>query len=284
MPGAATESRWLVEAVSGFEGAELGALERELAPARSGQHVDAMVARRAAGEPIQYVLGAWSFRGLDLLLDARVLIPRPETEITAEVAIEEIQRLGERRGRANPWSSPADTTYTLVDLGTGSGALALALAAELPDAQVWATDVSPDALAVAGANLAGAGLPATRVRLALGDWFEALPVELQGRVRMIVANPPYVAEHEVARLPREVTAHEPVGALVSGPTGLEAIELIVAGAPRWLEREAGVLVCELAPHQAEAVVERAYAAGFRDASVRPDLTGRDRVLVARRAG
>src|SRR5688572_32021725 len=172
-----------------------------------------MVGRRGAGEPIQYVLGEWSFRGIDLLIDRRVLIPRPETEITAEVAIEEAQRLGARRGKPDPWAGAA-TAYTVADLGTGSGALALALAAELPDAAVWATDNSDDALAVARANLAGSGTIAARVRLAPGSWFDALPGDLRGQLRLLVANPPYVAEHELAGLPPEVRDYEPVTALV----------------------------------------------------------------------
>lgn len=277
------EARWLLERVSGYEAAELVASESEPATARAHEHLADMVARRAAGEPLQYVLGAWSFRGLDLFVDPRVLIPRPETEVTADVAIEEALRLGARRGAANPWVG-ASTTYTVVDLGTGSGALALALAAELPDAEVWATDVSEDALAVARANLAGAGLPATRVRLVAGSWFDALPRELQRRLRLVVANPPYVAEAERGALPPEVADHEPSDALVSGPTGLEAIDAIVTGAPSWLEPGRGALVCELAPHQAHAAVERARAAGFAEAFVRPDLTGRERVLVARLVG
>lgn len=277
---AVAEARWLVEEASGYEGADLVAAEQQPAPARAREQLDEMLARRSAGEPIQYVLGSWSFRGLDLFVDQRVLIPRPETEITAEVAIDEAQRLGERRGAADPWSSPADTTYTVADLGTGCGALALALAAELPDALVWATDLSADALAVARANLAGAGLPATRVRLAEGDWFDALPAELRTRLRMIVTNPPYVAQHELDDLLPEVVAYEPIAALSSGPTGFEAIDIVVRGAPEWLE-PGGVLVCELAPHQARTAIECARAAGFADAEVRPDLVGRDRVLVAR---
>jgi release factor glutamine methyltransferase len=165
-------------------------------------------------------------------------------------------------------------------LGTGSGALALALAAELPDAAVWATDTSTDALAVARANLAGAGTMAARVRLLTGSWFGALPDDLREGLRLVVTNPPYVAEHQLAGLPPEVRDFEPVGALVSGPTGLEAIEAITAGAPAWLEQP-GALVCEIAPHQRDAAIERARTAGFDDVSVRLDLTGRDRVLVAR---
>src|SRR6185369_8211237 len=185
-----------------------------------------MLERRVGGEPLQYVLGSWSFRGIDLMVDRRVLVPRPETEITAQVAIDEAVRAGARRGRSNGWMAGA-TRYAVADLGTGSAAIALALAAELPDAAVWATDVSPDALAVARANLAGAGSPAARVRLAVGDWFDALPDDLHHGLRVVVANPPYIAEDEVPDLAPEVAHHEPRLALVSGPSGLEAIERII---------------------------------------------------------
>jgi len=279
VPDPGSEARWMVEHVSGYAGAELVVSEGEAATARGAEHLEAMLARRAGGEPLQYVLGEWPFRDLDLLVDSRVLIPRPETEVTAEVAIEEAERLGARRGAPDPWAGTA-TTYAVADLGTGAGALALALASELPDAEVWATDVSEEALAVARANLAGAGQPAVRVRLVRGEWFVPLPAALRGRLRIVVTNPPYVAEGELARLAPEVREHEPRDALVSGPTGLEAIEAIVAEAPAWLEPE-GVLVCELAPDQRDAAIGCARAAGFVEALIRPDLTGRPRVLVAR---
>src|SRR5438876_622371 len=182
----------MVEHVSGFEAAELITAEDEPAPDRPAARLTELVGRRVAGEPLQYVLGGWLFRGLDLLVDPRVVIPRPETEVTAQVAIDEAVRLGARRGRSDPWSGAA-TAYAIADLGTGSGALALALASELPDAEVWGTDVTDDALAVARANLAGTGLPSTRVRLARGSWFDALPAALRGHVRLVVSNPPYLA-------------------------------------------------------------------------------------------
>jgi release factor glutamine methyltransferase len=239
-----------------------------------------MVARRVAGEPVQYVIGRWEFLGHDLFVDRRVLVPRPETEMVAELALEEVERLGARRGRNDPWNA-GTTNYAVADLGTGSGALAIALAAELPDAQVWATDVSPGAMAVAHANIAGAGSLSARIRLAQGSWFEALPDSLRGRLRLIVTNPPYVAEHEIAELPREVVDWEPRDALVSGPTGTEALELIIDSACDWLDPSAGSLVTELAPHQAAAMRDRARAAGFAEVMIRTDLTGRDRVLIAR---
>lgn len=239
-----------------------------------------MVERRVAGEPVQYVLGHWSFRRLDLLVDRRVLIPRPETEVVAEVALEEAVRLGAKRGKRGSWAG-TDTDYYVADLGTGSGALALALADELPRAAVWATDVSEDALAVARANLAGSGTAAARVRLATGSWFDALPVWLRGELRLVVSNPPYIANSEIASLPPEVAEHEPLQALVSGPTGLEAIERVIVGAVDWLE-PSGAVVCEIAPHQAVDGVALALESGYDEAFVRPDLAARDRVLVARR--
>jgi release factor glutamine methyltransferase len=226
------------------------------------------VERRLAGEPLQYVLGRWAFRGLDLLVDRRVLIPRPETEIVAEIA------LGEARRRGEP--------LTVADLGTGSGALALALAAELPAAEVWATDVSPAALAVARANLAAVGpSAASRVHFAEGMWYEALPARLRGRLSVIVSNPPYVTDAEFAGLPAEVRDHEPTGALVAGPTGRESLEHLIAGGLDWLE-PGGALVLELAPAQAGPLRALAGDAGYDGVAVRRDLAGRDRVLVARR--
>jgi release factor glutamine methyltransferase len=277
-----TEARWMVERVSGYDGVELVMGEHEAATAPAMQHLNDMLERRARGEPLQYVLGRWDFLGLDLLVDRRVLVPRPETEVVARTAIDEMVRLGARRGTHDEWSASA-TSFAVADLGTGSGAIALALARELPDAEVWATDLSDEALAVARANLAGVGSVSTRVRLERGSWFGALPEELRGRLRLVVSNPPYVAEHEVPDLPADVADWEPRLALVSGPSGLEAIETIVAEAPAWLDPQGSALVIECAPHQAAAANAAAVAAGFADVDIVPDLAGRDRVLVARGA-
>jgi release factor glutamine methyltransferase len=278
-----SEARWIVERVSGYDGVELVMGEAEPATEPARAHVADLIERRGRGEPLQYVLGQWQFLGLELFVDRRVLIPRPETEVVAQVAIEEAIRMGTRRGKRDPWSG-STTDFTVADLGTGSGALALALAMELPDAAVWATDVSLDALAVARANLAGAGVPAARVTVRDGSWFAALPAELRGTLRLVVANPPYVAEHEVAGLPPEVRDWEPYGALVSGPTGLEAIELILDEARAWLSAPPSAVVLELAPHQADAAQAHARRAGYAHVSARPDLAGNNRVLVARTDG
>jgi release factor glutamine methyltransferase len=239
-----------------------------------------MVERRRTGEPLQYVLGSWQFRGIDVMVDRRVLIPRPETEVVAQVAIDELVARGARLGRTDPWAAGI-TEFAVADLGTGSGAIALALAAELPDAAVWATDVSEDALAVARANLSSIGTAATRVRVVEGRWFDALPIELRGGLRLVVSNPPYVTAAEHPELPADVREHEPYGALVSGESGLEDLAHLVTNAGEWLE-PGGALVLELAPHQADPMAARARDAGFADVEVRPDLSGRPRALVARR--
>ncbi|MFM8305061.1 MAG: peptide chain release factor N(5)-glutamine methyltransferase [Actinomycetota bacterium] len=277
---AEAEARWMVLDAAGWSDAELLVRQDEVAPTLARYRIDAMVERRRSGEPLQYVLGSWSFRGLDLMVDARVLIPRPETEVVCQVAIDEMVALGARVGGTDPWSAGI-TTFSVADLGTGSGAVALALAAELPDAAVWASDASEAALAVARANLASIGTAATRVRLVHGDWFAALPFELRGALRLVVSNPPYVSAAEHADLAPEVRIHEPYDALVSGESGLEDIEHLVAGALDWLE-PGGVLVLELAPHQADLVAACARAAGYGSVEIRPDLSGRARALVARR--
>ena len=258
--GSATEARWIVEEAAADP---WPACTDQTVSDRARPFFEDLVSRRAAGEPLQYVLGHWAFRRLDLLVDRRVLIPRPETEQVVEVALRELRGLG-----PDP---------KVADLGTGSGAIALSIAAEVPDAQVWGSEASSAALAVARANLAGIGsLAASRVRLVEGSWFAPLPDDLRGHLQLIVSNPPYVAEGEP--LPDEVAQWEPAGALYAGPTGLEAIRDIVGDAPGWLARP-GALVVELAPHQAGAV--RDLAVAFDDVAICSDLAGRDRVLVAR---
>ena len=238
-----------------------------------------MVVRRESGEPLQYVVGRWGFRSLDLMLDARVLIPRPETEQVVEVAREELARAIGESGATG--EIRRDAQPVAADLGTGSGAIALALAAEVPGLKVWATDASEAALAVARANLAGlAGMAATRVRLARGSWYSALPVQLRGRLSLVVSNPPYVAEAEVADLPSEVADWEPPEALVAGPTGLEAVEAVLAEAPRWLMAR-GAAVVEIAPHHEAAATSLARDAGFGNVHVRADLVGRARAVIGR---
>jgi len=265
--GSRADARFLVEEASGYERTDLILALDEEASARCGAYLTTMIQRRLAGEPLQYVLGRWGFRSLDLMVDRRVLIPRPETEQLVEWALEEGRRRTESGRRP-----------VVADLGTGSGAIAVSLAAEL-GAEVWATDVSSDALDVARANLAGLGTwAATRVRLLEGSWWEALPLELREGIDIVVANPPYIGEEEV--LPAEVEQYEPRLALRSGPHGLDAITEIVTGAAEWLA-PGGVLLVELAPAQAPTVQELARRSGAVHADIRQDALGRDRALVAR---
>ena len=185
-----------------------------------------------------------------------------------EVALSELSRV-----------ATADRPPTVVDLGTGSGAIALSVALEFGPTDVWATDASGEALAVARANLAGVGsLAAKRVRLAEGRWFAALPPSLRGKVDLVVSNPPYVASTEV--LPPEVGEWEPAEALVAGPTGLEALAEILTEAPGWMAHP-GVLVVEIPALRAEEAVGMTRGAGFSEVEVRPDLSDRPRVLVGR---
>jgi release factor glutamine methyltransferase len=262
--GSKAEARWIVsEAASD----PWPYLLDEVVSVRAKGYFDQMVERRAAGEPLQYVLGRWPFRQLELIVDRRVLIPRPETEQVVEVALRELGLLG---------SDPV-----VVDLGTGSGAIALSVAAEARPGAVWATDASPDAIAMARANLVGlGGSRAPKVRLLVGSWWDALPVELRGQISLVISNPPYVSTDEMASLPPLVADWEPPSALHGGVRGMDAIEVIVAGAPDWLARP-GTLVVELAPHQAAHASALARAAGFVEIRVEKDLAGRDRALVAR---
>jgi release factor glutamine methyltransferase len=273
--GSRQEARWLIEEVSGERWPPAQAATATGVSGRARARFDALVARRAAGEPLQYVLGRWQFRTLDLMVDRRVLIPRPETEQVVEVALAELDRLA-----AEP---PARTDRLVaVDLGTGTGAIALSLAAERAGVDVWATDVSPGALAVAGANLAGlGGRAAARVRLAPGSWWAAVPAELRGEVDLVVSNPPYISSEEMTELGAEVVDWEPRLSLEAGPSGLEALGQVLSGARQWL-RPGGAAVVEMAPHQASQVAALARAAGLAVVGVRPDLAGRERALVARR--
>jgi release factor glutamine methyltransferase len=264
----------MCEAASGCDGPELQAELDQPATERMVAHLDAMLARRLAGEPLQYVLGRWGFRSLDLLVDRRVLIPRPETEWVAQVAIE----------RAIEMAPSVASPLTIVDLGTGSGAIGLSLALELPvdTAHVWLTDASADALDVARANLAGIGRAASRVRVAAGSWFEALPMELRGRIDLVVSNPPYIAVGDPA-VEESVTVWEPAGALFASEDGLADIRALAAGASTWL-RPGGTLVLEIGSDQGVSAPAVLAEAGLIDIEVHPDLAGRDRIAIARRGG
>ncbi len=217
--------------------------------------IDELIARRVGGEPLQYIEGTAAFGPLDIVVDERVLIPRPETEGLYELATKMTRQ-----------------PEVIVDLCTGSGALALALKKEFPAAAVFATDNSPEAIEVAMLNRMKTGL---QIYVAEGDLFDPLPAVILGTVDLVVVNPPYVAEVDFGDLPREVQ-QEPHTALVAGPSGLEVIQSIGAHVAEWL-RPGGVVVCEIGEKQGISA-----SSSFVDLPtvVRQDLTGRDRYLVA----
>jgi release factor glutamine methyltransferase len=257
-------ARWICETASGADGQEFLELLEEPATHRTVVHLDAMVARYLGGEPLQYVLGHWAFRHLEVMVDPRVLIPRPETELLVDHAIAAL-RAHERPLR-------------VADLGTGSGVIGLSLAMELwHDAmEVWLTDVSRDALDVARANAAGIGRAASAVRIAEGSWFEALPSSLRGNLHLVASNPPYIAVDDLLVEPT-VHAHEPHLALYASDDGLAHLSSIAVEAPRWLV-PGGVLLLEIGSGQGGAVATLLRDAGFDEVRVHADLAGHDRFV------
>lgn len=221
----------------------------------------ARLLRRAKREPLQYIDGEAGFRDLVLRVDGRVLIPRPETELLVDEVL--------------AWARGREGLHAL-DVGTGSGAVALSLAVEGPFARVVATDLSSDALEVARANHAAAA-PGSPVEFREGATYAPVPGE---RFDVVVSNPPYVGERERGLLDAEVLDWEPPQALFAGEDGLEVIRALVAGAPDVL-RPGGLLALEIGWEQAGAVSELVRAAGgFGEPRVRRDLAGRDRIVTA----
>ncbi len=262
----AHEARWIVERVSGYNATELLLRGDELVSTQSVAHFDALLSRRVSGEPLQYVLGVWSFRTLELIVTPAVLIPRPETEHVTGFAV-----------RAAVAAAAQGRSPLVVDLGTGSGAIGLSVAAEVSTAQVWCTDVSADSLVVARANLAGLGRIGTRVTMAQGSWFEALSGDLAGDIDVLVSNPPYVETD--ASLEDAVKNWEPHVALFAPDDGFAFVAHIIDEASRWL-RPGGTLVLEMGETHTDLATERARSAGLVDISTIIDLAGRNRGLVA----
>jgi len=259
------DAELLLAEATGWSRARLVAeAEAEISPAAARAFAE-MVRRRLRREPVAYIVGRRGFRGIELYVDPRVLIPRPETELLVELALEERPR-------------------RLLDVGTGSGAIALAVASELPECEVVATDASAAALAVAQANAERLGL-ADRVELVEGT----LPQGAAG-FDLIVANLPYVSEAEWPSLQPEVTEWEPREALLAGPDGLDAYRaLLRSDRVAFLLRipkqkgnsSSRCLAVEVGAAQAEAVAALMREAGFGEIEVREDLAGIERVVVGR---
>jgi release factor glutamine methyltransferase len=212
-----------------------------------------LMERRLQGTPVAYLTGTREFWSLPLRVTPDVLVPRPETELVVELALQCLHR---------------DQVSAILDLGTGSGAIALALASERPRCRITAVDCCAPALAVATSN--GRALGLTGVDWRLGSWYEAVTGR---RFDLIVANPPYIAAADPAL---GALAAEPAGALAGGPTGLEALAAIAAGAPAHL-RGRGRLILEHGRDQATAVSQMLERHGFTDVRTHPDLSGHPRV-------
>jgi release factor glutamine methyltransferase len=220
-----------------------------------------LVRRRGAREPVQYITGETEFFGLKLKTDRRALIPRPETERLLEIIATRLAG-----------SPPAQ----VLDLGTGSGALALGLATAFPAAVVTAVDANEDALALARENAAALGL-AERMKFLHSDWFSALPAG--GLFELIVANPPYLSAGETAQAAPEVREFEPATALTAGDGGLSELKKILAAAPRFLAA-GGLLALETGITQHADLLRLAAESGFSPTESLPDLAGRDRYVLA----
>ncbi len=215
--------------------------------------------RRCVGTPLQHLTGEQGFRYLVLRVRPGVFVPRPETEVLVELSLGAIAEVA---------------TPTMVDVCTGAGTVALSLRHERPDARVWATDIAPEAVALARENAQHLGLDVVVVQ---GDLFEPVPRELRGTLDLVTANPPYVALDDADMLPPEVRADPPLA--IFG--GIEMYERILPEAFAWL-RPGGAAVVEIEERLGEQVAAAARRNGFEEVDVHPDLTGRDRVVVARR--
>ncbi|MEK6569140.1 MAG: peptide chain release factor N(5)-glutamine methyltransferase [candidate division NC10 bacterium] len=267
--------------------------------------VASMLSRREAREPIAYILGAKEFWSLSLAVSRDVLVPRPETETLVEAVLEKIssefrvpssefrvpryKEPGTRNaepGTAQPNLEPGtrNSELVIVDLGTGCGAIALALATEIPLGRVYALDRSRAALRIASRNATALGL-AGRVHFLAGDLFEPLRTARGGGgFDLIVSNPPYIPSGALALLPPEIAAYEPLEALDGGPDGLRFHRRIIEEAPGYL-RAGGWLALEVGDGQLSAAGELLRKSdGFGPAEVKKDLAGHDRVVLARRRG
>jgi release factor glutamine methyltransferase len=222
--------------------------------------------------PLQYVMKRWAFRHLDVMVDERVLIPRPETEQVVQIALDLARKI------------ESNGALRVVDLGTGSGVIGLSMAFELgaDAAHVWLTDASVDALDVARANMVGIGRAAANVRVAHGSWWNALPQDLAGRIDIAICNPPYIAQDSSEVAP-DVHMYEPHSALYAHDNGLADLRTVIEGASTWL-KNSGWLVLEIGYQQGADVLAMMTASGLVGAEIKQDLSGRDRIAVGQLLG
>lgn len=267
VPAAEREARALWAAVAGLHPAQVWVVRERPADPELLERFWALVERRTGGEPLAYVVGTAAFRTLDLVVDRRAFIPRPETEGLVETVL---RWAATERSTTASWGHAAD-------IGTGCGCVALSLAVEGRFERIVATDVSADALQVARENVRRLA-PPVPVELREGALLAPLGEEL---FDVIVSNPPYVAEAEAGDIERSVLDHEPSQALFSGAAGMEHTAALLEGAARHLV-SGGLLAVELDSRRSALALDLATQAGWRDARVEYDLFGRSRFLLARR--
>jgi len=243
------------------------AAAKNISVAESDRYEDLLI-RRVNREPLAFITGKQEFWSLDFLVSCDVLVPRPETEILVEIAL---GHLAEANNRELP---------RILELGTGSGAIAVALATELPQAQIVATEISPAALAIARQN-ASRNEVSKAIRFLEGDLFTAVGEELENYFDLIISNPPYIPRDEISKLDAEVSRWEPRGALDGGVDGLDFYRRIAVEAPAYL-RQRGAVAVEIGA-AIGSVVSALFRnrAAYGDTQVRQDYSGRDRVVIAR---
>lgn len=259
---AAQDARLLVEHATSSDRMDMIRDPGRLVPPGAVVAAEATIARRLAGEPVHRILGWRGFYGLTLRLSPDTLEPRPDTETLVDLVLPRLRAVAAERGRCR-----------ILDLGTGTGAIALALLSQIPQARAVATDVAPGALATARRNAEANGL-ADRFETVLSDWFD----DISGRHDAILSNPPYITGNEYENLAREVKDHDPPRALLAGPDGLDAYRAIAAGAARHLD-VGGLVGLEIGADQKAAVTTIFEKAGFRLLDAAKDIGGRDRALV-----
>jgi release factor glutamine methyltransferase len=261
-------------------------IDRDTLPDEAGRRFEEFLERRLGGECAAYILGRKEFWGLDFLVNPSVLVPRPDTETLVEAALEAIRRLSAGTGIGTPAEMPAEMPR-LLDLCTGSGAVAIALKHEIPGLEVWASDKSGEALETAKTNAARL-LPAARngetkaenpperdgIRFVESDLFANIP----GRFHLIVSNPPYVPSGEIEALSPEVR-REPRQALDGGRDGMDLIRPLIGGAPEHLYPGGGLLI-EADPRQMAALAVLLEKSGFKDIQIYKDLSGKERIIGA----
>ena len=230
---------------------------KPLSPDQRGRMRD-LIQRRAKAEPVAYLVGFREFFSLDFNVNASVLIPRPDTETLVRTALDQL------KGRDNP---------SVLDIGTGSGCIAVAIAVNYQSANVTAVDISTDALAVATKNVDKHSMT-DRIRLLQSDVFSNVPAE---KFDVIVSNPPYIRTDEMAGLDADVRNHEPVGALVGGADGLDIVRRIISEAPNYLT-DNGYLLLEIDGQQAEPVADLLRQQSYKNVDIEKDLSGIPRVV------